>query len=625
MILRPVVFLVFLCCLLLGTTVAQASVDAIARDFKPLPGVVIMPVQNEFLIDQDASNGVVAGDLFSVIQPGANIIHPVTNEVLGSLDEVKGLLVVTRVRSGYSYAKPVGSVQGIERGDQIRRYTDLTATLWDYTDRGEAFFAQLKAALPNLDWQDYAVAQAARPSSPAPPAGAVPGLVFILKNDGLDVRGSGFQTVRAYPSPIAAVRPVPAPAPVVPAVTVPAPAPVAAARPAPASANVDLERRMRALELAMQQNQTSAPSAPSAAPYRLEKPRQGSLGAPVYEVAYSGFGNVGALPGCTLMADFIQEGGRLLMAATNGKGFEVFAVGETLTPLAQGDTTSPSRVLALHWWQPEASGPLYLTATLAVDENTAFSAVSGKKIGSAIFEFTGNALVPVREGLPYLLGTFDRNGDGSREVLLGQEFDRDIFFGTRIYELRLKNGEIERDKPSFDIPRSFPVQGSLFADLTGDGKAETIYVKNRTLFIYDGRKKLYESAQTIGGSLSVMTYAINPGAADQLTSSAAFEVAPVAADLDGDGQLELVAFAADGSSFRAPGIGPGIDRSWLQVLKFSDGGFVRGTMGGELEAPLQGLTVSGSRVLLVASAPSDLFEETRGSQLLALPLAMGGQ
>ena len=101
--------------LLVCTSVASAAelLDQVRKDFKPLSGYVIMPVQGEFLIDQDGAKGVAVGDLFSVVKPGEKIVHPVTKEVLGSLDEVKALLQVTRVKSGYAYAKPLGDSKGI--------------------------------------------------------------------------------------------------------------------------------------------------------------------------------------------------------------------------------------------------------------------------------------------------------------------------------------------------------------------------------------------------------------------------------------------------------------------------------------------------------------------------------
>jgi hypothetical protein len=213
---RRVVGLAPLLVLLLATVAGAAVVEEIARDFKSLSGYVIMPAQGEFLLDMDADNGVVAGDLFSVVKAGEKVVHPVTGEVLGTLDEVKGLLQVTRVKSGYSYARPVGEVTGVEAGDQVRRYGDLRAAFWDYTEGCEALFAELKAALPALEWQDYAAAQSQKPQPASAPAKAEAALLFVLRDDGLEVRDAAFRIIHAYSSP------VPAKVPAAPTMTAPA-------------------------------------------------------------------------------------------------------------------------------------------------------------------------------------------------------------------------------------------------------------------------------------------------------------------------------------------------------------------------------------------------------------------
>lgn len=49
--------------------------------------------------------------------------------------------------------------------------------------------------------------------------------------------------------------------------------------------------------------------------------------------------------------------------------------------------------------------------------------------------------------------------------------------------------------------------------------------------------------------------------------------------------------------------------------------FVKGTLGEELEVPLQGLTVAGNRVLFVATETGSVFGQGGDSQLLVFPLA----
>jgi len=324
------------------------------------------------------------------------------------------------------------------------------------------------------------------------------------------------------------------------------------------------------------------------------------------------------LPEGTLMADFVRDGDRLLLAVTEGTRIDVFAVGDNLVPVATGKTARSGRILSLHWWQPQPGTLPLLAASVAVEENRAYSPAIGQTVMGALFAIREGRLVPIREEIPYLLGSFDRDGDGVRETLLGQSFDRDTFFGDRIRELRWNGNDVAIGEPSAPVSRPFAVQGALFADLTGDGRAETAFVRNRRLFVYDGKELLYESSQQMGGSLSVLTYDLNPGAADRLFTTTAFEVPPVAVDLDGDGRLEVVAIASEGSGLS--GIGFGVRKSWLATLEYREGRFIRGSLGPELETPLQGLYASRKGVFVVATHAPSLFKPKRASQLLFLPL-----
>jgi hypothetical protein len=540
--------------------------DELDRDFAPLSGYVVMPADGGFLIDRDAANGIAVGDLFSVVHPGEQIVHPISGKVLGTLDRIKGFLQVTRIQSGYSHARPLEVKEKIGPGDVIRRFEHIPTGFLDTTGRGRPIFDRLRTALPGLDWK-YATA-AGTEVKPSLPDGAI--LVFVLRVDGLEVRGPD-RTLRSYEVP---------------------------------------------------GEQWAAPSPASKGPGK-EHPKESGLsagqGKSVGKAASADFVVRGALPAGTTMADFIHSGDRLLLAVTEGTRIEVFAVGDTLVPVATGDSPRPGHIYSLHWWKPMPDAPPLLAATVAVDENKAFSPTASQTVIGVVFTLHDGHLTPIPEELPYLLGSFDRDGDGVRETLLGQSFDRDTFFGGRIREVSLGGGKLSIGGPSFPISLPFTVQGALFADLTGDGRTETVFVRSESLFVYQGTKLLYESSRQMGGSLSVLTYDVNPGAKDRLFTTAAFEVPPVAVDLDGDDRVELVAIASEGSG--ALGLGSGIRKSWLATLDYRDGRFVRGTLGPALETPLQGLYASRNGIFVVATgAPSQWGKQSRPSQLLFLPL-----
>ncbi|WP_429886162.1 FG-GAP repeat domain-containing protein [Geoalkalibacter halelectricus] len=249
--------LAFLSLVLVALAVVPAAADVFERlqkDFTPLSGVVIMPVDGEFLIDLDAARGVAPGDLFAVVRTGERIVHPVSGEVIGTLDDAKAVLRVTRVRSGYSYAVPVGEAAAINRGDKIRRFEHLSALFWDYTEQGESYFQQLREALPVLDWQAYDAAQARRPATPEAPLKFDAHLAFVARPGALDVLGPGGQVMHSYPlaaaapsavampQPVAAT-PVPALVPAAPVATPAAPGIVAA--PVPTAAGIQRSQQQQ--------------------------------------------------------------------------------------------------------------------------------------------------------------------------------------------------------------------------------------------------------------------------------------------------------------------------------------------------------------------------------------------
>lgn len=555
--LRAVVMLLalsFLC----GWPAQAAVIDQVVQDFTPIPGYVIMGAQGEYLIDLDASKGIAAGDLFSVIRPGKKITHPVTGKVLGTLEEVKGILKVTRLQSGYSFARPLGTSRGIKRGDPIRRYANMSAALWDYTGKGESLFFQLRDQLPDLKWQDYQSSQKSRPDKPRALKAGGPTLIFILTSSGLEVRDSEFKMIHSYGPPDSPISVAPSAVP---------------------------------------------PLLRKKAPMKLE-PEE-----PItYEPTYKGYQIVAELSAVTLMADFVKDGNNLLMATTDGAEVKVYTVGNELSLRARGRPKGMGDTFAVKWWGPGATIPLHLAVTTMTDG----------KVEATVFRLQGKKLVPVAERLSFFLGTFDRDGDGVPETLLRQSFDRDIFWGNQIRQIDLTDAGLKYRRPTFKLPRRFTVLGSTFADLTGDGKVETIFVRDKALFIYTGRKQLYRSSATVGGSLAVASYELDPGASFTSVKTAILEISPIAADVDGDGQREILAVSTDRGILKSPRLT--LFKSWLTVVKYKDGNFVKGKLGEVLETPTQGLAADKGKVLVVASRPGSVFGKEARSRILVYPL-----
>ncbi|MGD2187740.1 MAG: VCBS repeat-containing protein [Desulfobacterales bacterium] len=551
--------------LILCGTITQASVlNEITEDFKPVSGYVVMASDSEYIIDVDETQGVAVGDLFSVLKAGKKIIHPKTQKVLGTLEEIKAVLKVVRLKSGYSFARPLDEKTQIKRGDMIRRYDNLSAIFWDYTGSGKSFFSELRKALPDLKWQEYEISQRSKPDQPTRTAPSSNSLIFILTEQGIDVRDSESAVIRSYAYP---------------------------------ESISQTPERISALR------RKPAPDEPVA----LKGAQKPVIHRPELEAVQT----IGKISDYTVMADFVKHRNRLLMASTDGTDIGIFDITQKLSPIAEGDTPVPGQILALKWWQPEAAGPLYLAANTWSDQT----------FQGRVFVFAKGRLTVWKDRLKRILGTFDLDGDGRPETLLAQEFEREGFFGSSIKELKFVDGQLKSTRPSIPLPSRFVVLGSLFADLDADGQVESAFVRDNILYIYSGDTRLYKSSKQMGGTLSYLTYDTDTHRMNAWqNTSAFFEVSPAVSDLDGDGLPEILAVASERSGTGKLGISPGINKSWLAVFKFKDGRIVKSKLGGELETPVQGLAVYEGKVVFVTTSPKSFFEKDGNSYLLAYTL-----
>jgi hypothetical protein len=554
-----------------GSATGAPVTEVVKRDLSPAAGVVVTVESGEILLDLDAEDGLNTGDLVAVLGEGKPLTHPVTGKVIGALETTKAVLSVTRVRDGFSHARPVEPPQSpIRRGDPARRFSEMPVRFWDYAGEGETLFRQLRDALPTLKWNDYGADQAARPEVPAAPEDGA-GLIFLLRDDVLEIRGPDFQRLYAYRLTADEARPSSGHSSAGEAET-PAAGTAARATPTPAA-------------------------------------REAAV-APVFSPDFGSMTRHGVLPGGThAMGAFLSRENRLLLGAGAGNTVRVFAVEDSPRSLATAEMDVNTTIFAVQWWLPEGSKTPYLAATAFDDE----------EMESVVFAFREDELRPVERVFGAILGSLDRNGDGRPETLLRQNFDRDIFWGNQVRELTLSGDGLTDGPPPMEIHRKFTAVGSVSADLTGSGRPELAVVRGQTLIVFSDGEPMFETPG-MGGSLSRIVYATNPEQRDMLTRGESLEVDPVAADLDGDGRPELIAPASSQSTVTVASIYSGFKSTQLAVFSYRDGNFIKGTLGEELDQPVQGLTVHNGRVYLLVSRLGGFFGDGGESRLMSFRL-----
>ena len=551
----------FISCCFLAVTVSAATIDDIAKDMQPLEGAVVDTVSGQIIVNLGKESGVKKGDLFTVFRAGKKLIDPNTGKVLGRIESPAGVIDITRVEKIFSYARPEKKKGAIKRGDKVVRFKELTAAAEDKTGRAGHFLFQLRERLADLDWQDD-------------PKNA--DLVFVRENNLLKVVDRKGKLLREYEmsAPVAAV-PAAAPA-----------APPAGNRYAPVYA-AGAAGGMAAVA--------------------------GAGGKIRYDMQTYGYNQAGVLPYSAIMGDFTELNGQEYLTVIREHDVYVYQLQEQGLQQIARFNVPLVKLISVCWWQPAGGGD-YVAAT-GFDQDA-------QQISSMVLRFSGNALKPVQQELPYILNSNDVDGNGTPEMLLGQEFDQDVFFGRGIRQLSLAGNRIKSNRYGGPLPSSFRVTGGTVFMQSRNAPTTAAYVVANKLHIAEGGRDVYTSGKEMGGSVSAVRYEQNPDDINPLFSTANIEIRPLAVDIDNDGNREILVPSADLSVFSSVGGANTIKKTWVSVLKRTGvGSYMKGKIGGNYDQYIQAMGSANNTLYLLTVDPGGIFSDSRGSsRLLVLPL-----
>lgn len=545
-----------------GGTLAAGSLDDLQMDFQPVAGFVILAKDDLYLVDMDADEGLMAGDLL-VIQPqGEEVLHPKTGQIIQIKSPEPAVLQVTMVDNGFSRAALVTPGREVAAGMPVVRYGGLRAYLVSDTGSGREAYARLSAALPHLLWQGYQVA----PSTKAVPADI--DLMFRLQNGTLAVSAADSEEIRRYAWP----------------------ADDAAARPSAAELQSSTPPRVP----------TSAAATPSVQNQE-----------PIF---------LGTMDGAIVMAAFAHHAEAPLAAVTDGKIVKVFQIGEELLPIAAVDLPIMQKALSLAWWQPDSGSNLYLVVSSALQRNIPNSASTETSLSSIIYRFDNGSLTK-QVVLPGMLaGSFDADQDNRYELLLAQKFMPEEV-SPPVVQVVLREGSLrEVSFQAAALPEDFRVNGSAFADLDGDRQPEIVQVDNGYLTVYKDGKQLYRFPRKFGGSLSRLTYDRISGSTDPLIDTRFFQISPQTVQVDETGKVDVIAVGADIPTLSAPGFGPGVSETWLTLIEHDGRRFLKKDLEPAFDHPIQGLWVDDRQIFFVVTRPGNIFGRNAQSDLFRLLL-----
>ncbi len=442
--------------LLCSPFVALAEIpEQVKSDFSPISGTVIMPIGDEFLVDLDASNNLKEGDILTLIMAGERIIHPVTKELIGSLERAKGYLQVTKVKSGYSYAKPIGSTLAPENGAQVKRFVEVT-TAFQSSKTNSKLAEELKIAIPHLAWVDSAEQESAE-------------LLFSLHNNKLAVTNSSGAELKSYQYSDGQLLP-----------------PASGIQQADSFLTGDLIQKNKSLA-----NQAIDSLASSVGlggkDKRLENPGITQL-QQTQDGVWTG-PNLGGNPVGIATADFDGDGLQEIAVAMEDK-LQIFRYSENkLNPIAVVKFKTAIHLLSLDAIDTDNNGKaeLYLNAN------------SGTNLSSQVVEVIGGIYQNTKNNVPWFFRVVDLAEQG-RTLLAQRMGDAENHFNGNAFQVLRSGSELKRGS-DFVLPaKSNLFSFTQFRSNNNDLLYASVATNDYLNVVTSQGKRLWKSSDNFGGS-----------------------------------------------------------------------------------------------------------------------------
>ncbi len=530
----------------------------ISQDFAPIPAIVVSQKGSTVILDKGRKDGVHGGDLFTIYKRGEKIVHPVTKKVLGYLKTPIAWVEVFKVDEAFCQARIIAQKGAFSPGAPAKRFADIKALMIGNDPATlEEVYLYLSVQLPDIHFvkrKDLHFSDLT--VSFLRQQGFL--LVFLQEGSFLRIYNRGLEVIKVYDiSPLVVSR--------------------------PQASNTPAAPRLSRPQLAQKYPYTT-----------LETQRP----------ATAVFRKVGHLS--EVVIDFE-------MGDLDGDGRPEIVY---LTPEALYVTKYRAQGAWRYAYQGFGKilnfslGPQgYLALNIFVDK---------QGFRSQLLHFGPQGLRPVVKDINLLLGFFDTNGDGKKDLFLGQSYDSANFFGTPVYRLAITPNGIQKTG-KFTVPHDFRLLGAAVVDLDADGRPEIITQNlGHKLEIYRDRQKIWTSSLKVGGSLYTIQATVK--GTDLLPKLAiSAEVDPYVIRLAGD-KAPLVLVVSNQSSHRnlLPGI-PAYSGGQVLALTKTSLGYQLLPFSGSLDAPIQGLGVYQKEVF-VAMVKGNPFTQKGESYLLAFPL-----
>lgn len=502
------------------------SYDKLLKDFAPLSATVAEISGYSLILDKGKVNGVNTGDLFEVYGKGAPVLHPDGREIIGYIKKPVATIRVTQPEDSKSICEALTAQGPLSVGQPAMRYSDMAAAFVDRSDLGSAheFRQDIEHAFPDLIWLDPSDI----PSDVLDPQsmktlGIV--LLFALEQDGLKVYGPDLDLLHEYPVSIAN-----------------------STEKQKYSTNTIEE-----IDYVEHRHDTEN---------RKFKARLKSFDLGKAQL-------VGHLPESAIQVDIIDLNGddELEIVYLLSSGLYVSHYGST-GKLASYRFSGPERLVGFS--SVKTHGWIVVNALL-----------DGAGMRSMLLSYQDFTLSLIENDINLWLAFIDRDGDGLKESLLGQSFDADVLFGTKVY-LMEPSHEGLKYRHLITSPKNFSVIRSSWSDLNGNGLPEICIID------YSGKLCIYEMEQLLWSSLNRVSPQLPKGG---------FPKWFISADMDGNGLPELLIPGVPHEESTLAG-------DWLMLLGWEDGKYILKSIMQPVEASICGLVAVQDQLITGIARPA---------------------
>jgi len=242
---------------------------------------------------------------------------------------------------------------------------------------------------------------------------------------------------------------------------------------------------------------------------------------------------------------------------------------------------------------------------------------------SRMLRFNGDHIEVVAKNIGYMMSFFDLDGNGTKETLIGQNFDKEDLFGAAIHKLAVSGNDVVK-KEAFSVPASWNINGAFIADINGNGAMDYGYYNvGKKLVVYERNRLIYESAEPLGGSIkTVQVEPTLPGISNPKTFVIWSQPAVVKT-----GETAVAAIAANENTFWNM-VGGAPSKGTVGILYPTGGRLVLRKLNTAFDGPVQSVFTYKDELYVVV-VTGDFFMGTGQTHILAITFkdlakALGG-